>query len=294
LNSPVSKCRAVLLINLSRPISIHWLSLFLFVLTANLTNAQNLYDAPHSAQFAEYLFKTGQYQYAANEYERVIFLSPDSQQFKLMLIKSYRLAGDCKHGLLSFNRFFNISTLNADLSGEYLKTLILCDSIQRAQRFLATHNYQTIRNGNVYQAGMLMLDKRWTESKAFIQSQPTTDSIPLNELLLLTESALATKHKSPVVAATMSAIIPGTGKIYAGQWKDGAIALLFVAGNVWQSYRGFHKFGNKSAYGWIFAGLSAGFYIGNIYGSVKTAQRYNRKNEDKAIHHTLDILGSDF
>jgi TM2 domain-containing membrane protein YozV len=88
-------------------------------------------------------------------------------------------------------------------------------------------------------------------------------------------------RKSPFVAGTLSTILPGAGKVYAGRWKDGLVSLLFVGANAYSAYRGFSSGGIQSPYGWLFGGLSAGFYIGGIYGSQKAARIYNHTLEAK-------------
>jgi hypothetical protein len=87
------------------------------------------------------------------------------------------------------------------------------------------------------------------------------------------------KLKSPFLAASMSAIVPGSGKFYTRDWKDGLIGLLTVGASAYQSVRGFQRRGVSSGYGWVFGGLATGFYFGNIYGSVQSAKRYNKKKK---------------
>src|SRR5690606_34905714 len=88
---------------------------------------------------------------------------------------------------------------------------------------------------------------------------------------------LALKRKSPAVAGIMSAVIPGSGRVYARDYKDGLISLLFIGGTAFQSYRRFHDKGIKSVGGWIYGGISFGFYVANIYGSVQSAKIFNAK-----------------
>jgi TM2 domain-containing membrane protein YozV len=71
----------------------------------------------------------------------------------------------------------------------------------------------------------------------------------------------------------MSAIIPGSGKIYTGQYGDGITAFLVTGALVYLSWANFdahHQFR-----GWLFSGLAAMFYGGNIYGSAASAQLFN-------------------
>ena len=54
----------------------------------------------------------------------------------------------------------------------------------------------------------------------------------------------------------------------------------------------FNEKGIESVYGWIMGTLSVGFYIGNIYGSVKSARLYNNNQNlqyrEKVIDHYIN------
>ncbi len=83
------------------------------------------------------------------------------------------------------------------------------------------------------------------------------------------------KTKSPTTAAIFSCLIPGLGKIYTGEIGDGITAFLSTAVCAYLAAKNFkddHKFG-----GWLFTGLTAFFYSGNIYGSAASAQVYNAR-----------------
>ena len=71
----------------------------------------------------------------------------------------------------------------------------------------------------------------------------------------------------------MSALIPGSGKIYAGEIGDGIIAAIATGLCGYLAYDNFKAKHNFR--GWLFGGLSAFFYAGNIYGSAASAQIYN-------------------
>ena len=89
-------------------------------------------------------------------------------------------------------------------------------------------------------------------------------------------------------------VIPGLGKVYAGDWKDGVVSALIVGSMGYESYVGFHARGTRSVFGWIFAGLTVGFYGGNIYGSYKSAQRYNLRMDNEIHDEVEKLVISDF
>ena len=76
------------------------------------------------------------------------------------------------------------------------------------------------------------------------------------------------KPKSPLLAGAMSAVIPGSGKIYAGDIYSGVSTLLIVGALGGMAAESWIKLGGRD---WRTIALSSVFglfYIGNIYGSA--------------------------
>lgn len=84
-----------------------------------------------------------------------------------------------------------------------------------------------------------------------------------------------THFKSPFFSGFLSAIIPGAGKFYTGEIGDGITSLLLTGILSFLAYDNFNAAHNTRA--WIFTGLAAYFYAGNIYGSVISAKKYNAR-----------------
>lgn len=89
------------------------------------------------------------------------------------------------------------------------------------------------------------------------------------------------KHRSPALAGVLSTIVPGAGKIYTGRYNEAWSAFSLTLSAAFCAYRGFEKRGKESIYGWIFSGVTLGFYSGNIYGAIKSAVQYNRKTKNR-------------
>ena len=107
------------------------------------------------------------------------------------------------------------------------------------------------------------------------------------------------KKKSPALAGLMSAVIPGSGKMYAGYTGQG-IAALFMVGILGASaaesyYRPFdrsNKKGCKSPEFIAFGSLFTIFYVGNIWGSalsVKLAREHQYREIDDEILFDMHI-----
>lgn len=95
------------------------------------------------------------------------------------------------------------------------------------------------------------------------------------------------KRKSPVVAGLMSAIIPGSGKMYAGKLGQGVITLIQNAALGFQAYEAYRKDGWKSPRFFLYSGLFSFFYVGNIWGSVLTVNIRRQEFNDKIDEQIL-------
>jgi len=256
----------------------------------NKLYSQNLYDYTNSKLYAEYLFYSGEYKLAAEEYNRLVFLKPKNDTLKFGLLKSYRLSGDYDKCIFTSNQYLNDTILgeNWKLNEELSKCMLLKNKTLpvHALQFPKTKS-DTLSLLN-FQISYAILNRKWNTLEN-ISNYENLMAEPLKKSIDLHTSA---KYKNKWVAGLLSSIIPGFGKIYTGRWKDGLISLILIAGNTWQSYRGFHKFGIKSGYGWVFGGLASGFYLANIYGSSKSAIQYNENVDEKIIEPVHNYLRS--
>ncbi len=103
------------------------------------------------------------------------------------------------------------------------------------------------------------------------------DSLRFAELIATAESA---PDKKPVLAALMSTVVPGSGKIYAGQTWDGVASFIVCVFSGWRTWAGFSGGGIKSFDGWLFGAITAYFYLGNIYGSAVSAKLRNERSQN--------------
>jgi TM2 domain-containing membrane protein YozV len=127
-----------------------------------------------------------------------------------------------------------------------------------------------------------LLTGDWDAAHQTLQAEPGQDSIHfgdhLSDLRRLALEAVNLPRKSGVTAGVLSALIPGSGKIYVGKVGDGLFSLVTISFTVWQAIDGFDERGSRSTKGWIYGALSGGFYAGNVYGSVLAARQFNRMN----------------
>jgi len=250
--------------------------LFLLVVGLSQSHAQDIYTFNKSKEFASYLFMSGQYELSAVEYERLLFVDKNNDSLKLALVNSYFKNDELAKAIKRTESLYSsIPDFSEPMSELYLQMLILGKYFDKFDQ-----NSEKIplnkEKRSIYQLHREVMAGNWENVSTKIPQVSITDHPSIAGLKNLSIQAKAFKPKKPWLAVMMSAIVPGSGKFYTGNYKDGIFSLLVVGGSAFQAYRGFNKDGVSSTSGWIFAGLTAGFYAGNVYGSAKSAQVYNQ------------------
>ena len=128
--------------------------------------------------------------------------------------------------------------------------------------------------------------------RAFLKEHGThTYAERVRSALTLIDQYASLPHKSPALAATLSAILPGAGYVYVGHQGDGLMAflvnLLFAAG----SAAGFQA--ENMALGVIVGGVGVPFYLGNVWGSANAAKKRNKDAQEQLrarIVQELDFI----
>ena len=271
------------------------ISLIFLALYPTFCYTQNLFDREHSQKYAEYLFSSRQHTLAAEEFERLVYFDRNNINFKYYLIKSYRLSGDLNSGIDRIYSFYgsSLDTMPQIMATEFVKLELLSDSLSVFRTFIQQKNRLSLENKAVVQSCDLLLNGDYEQANLLAEDAAGKNPDFPRDIKILSEKAARIKFKSPVIAAGFSAIIPGTGKFYTKNWADGVVSMLFVVANAWQAYRGFNEHGVKSGYGWTFASLSVSFYIGNIFGAVKAAKRYNKNKKNEIDNQVFDFVRSD-
>ncbi len=202
-------------------------------------------------KFSECFFRIGRYKEAAENYKSLFFHSPLSDAARLGFYKSVFFQNDYKIFRDEVNE------------GSYLPVKYEKDVI-RLQ--LVSHFFDDSVLPDTNKFFIQFEDSNKTEIRKFyfMKKYP--------------------KKKNPMTAALLSAAIPGLGKIYTEEIGDGITAFVATGLLTYLSINNFnhdHKFR-----GWLFAGMAALSYAGNIYGSAASAQIYNagiKFNFDKDV-----------
>lgn len=247
--------------------------------------SHDIFDSTQTLKYANYLFSAHDFIPAANEYERLLFLkknNPDS--LKWLVIQSYRLSQNDEKALLKLIEFFPDTQIpTRDISLEYLKILIHQKKTNLIKAEISRISQLSEEDKLVFGFSNEFLAENFKQSRLLLNENPIITNPVIQKLKHLSDEQNSLKLKNPYSAGILSAIFPGLGQAYAGSWKDGGFALLMTGSSAYQAYRGFNKHGINSVYGWIFSGLATGFYLGNIYGASKSANKYNYLKNIKII-----------
>lgn len=257
--------------------------------------AQSSYDAEHSKAFGDYLYNTSQFSIASQEYERAIFLAPGDTSTHLMLFKSYCKINEDQKAMQSYFKLTHDTTLVSLMNGfadVYVQQLV------NSGRFEEAHDLASkgccVTQVEKHLLAIYLMEGRWDEAYDFSQVQTETSMhIQFEDLADLSSRAKAQRFKSRGLSGLMSALIPGSGKVYCGYWQDGIISFLMTSLSGYMAVRSYNKYGINNGYTWFSGALAMGYYGGNIYGGYRSARRYNEHVEHSFKDEAKDIYNRD-
>jgi len=267
--------------------------LIISTLQINLLFAQNIFDKKHSEDFANYLYNSGDYKLANEEYFRLAFLSPDDSLYKLRWLETYRLSGMPQKEYEAFYKIFpSKNEIKGAFAKEYLKLDVSLELGNDIISFAKDNPALSPQEKKLFLLTGYLVSGKW-DSAGTINITPQDLPVTQN-LQSIVKETRRIKFKKPWLAATLSTVIPGTGKMYSGRVWDGVISFVFVAGNAFLAYRGFSQRGIGSGIGWFFAASGTFFYLGNIYGSYKAAIHFNNQKRHEIHHKVKNIIVNKF
>lgn len=237
----------------------------------------NFHSPENKKKFADYLFCEGDYLRAVEEYESIRdIIRNDTIDFKIMIC--YSEIGLYQKSNLNFN-LFNHSEFSEKAEKLYLKNRFRDAPLEfHVISELGAYPFPDSISENIN-----YFEKLTSISYLFCENRIVTKKIILNPFEQVEKEKISTfydwkidpPYKSHVLAGILSAVIPGSGKMYVGEWGDGVTALLVTGLFAFLAYDNFKA--NHNTRAWIFTGLGSFFYAGNIYGSIASAQIFNAR-----------------
>jgi tetratricopeptide (TPR) repeat protein len=248
-------------------------------------------------RYADELYREGSYARAALQYRRLYSFFPDNPHAPLYLFRAGISQMKCRTWLdavATFERFLDEHG-NDSLVDQVLVNLARCNAelgeSQEARRLyhslISTHPASSYADDCYIMVGVsLAFEKRWREAGAHLENMSTV--FPESSLLSLSEYLADLSfqgndlpERSPLFAALLSGMIPGSGQIYSGRFWDGVSSFLI---NALLGYANYRMWEDDDLTGTCFFGwLGATFYLGNIYGGFQAAKYYSR--EQQRLHY---------
>jgi len=258
----------------------------------NLLRAQeaDLFNYENSLKFAIHLSDIHKYEASAQEYERVLFFSPGNPLVQESLINTYFLARKYSTGAERARALYtSIDSMPGNIAFSYGKNLLLNQSHPELSMLLQKNNHILKEDKHLLELGQAVFTQDWKEAQetyhTFIATESRMDIF--SPIILKTERI---KRKKPLLAVGLSSLVPGLGRFYTKQWKDGIISFVITGSLGYASFRHFNRNGSSSVLGWVYGGLALGFYTGNLYGSIQSAHRYNEQESGKIIDETARLV----
>ncbi len=262
-------------------------------------------DAQQQLDYAESLFSSQQYLKAAEEYQRFAFFFKDHPKNRIARFRAgesfllsnnpsqavqilQSLISEGKNDPLSMEAFF----LQAEC---YLQLNAPTQAIVQLNNIIALTDDTATADRAYYRIAWIQIESaHWDGAKKAFDRMSTTgrQRHGVDQL----ESALAGAEtiptKSPGLAGTLS-IVPGGGQLYCRRYQDALIAFVLNAGFIWAASDAFDN--DQYGLGGLLSFVGLGFYLGNIYGAVNDAHKFNHQQTRQFVNelrrHQIRIPG---
>jgi tetratricopeptide (TPR) repeat protein len=270
-------------------------SIFFIPFTPCFGNTVLIIDADRQFKFAEASFSDADYPLAIEEYKRFIHFFPSDDRVELAMVNIGRSYFEDKRFKAAIEAFERVIDRYGDTALSIKAYFLISESRERLLEFgpaiTTLQNLITLAdNVNVqdeayYRTGWIYIETgAWEKARLSFNkiSKQNRNKYMLKRLSAELDEAVSIQKKEPVLAGILS-IIPGTGYLYCGRYRDALIAFLLNGGLIYAAYESFDE--ELYALGGIISFVELGFYTGNIYGAVNSAHKYNRSKTRQFIEN---------
>lgn len=244
---------------------------------------------------ADYHYNRGEYYNSITESMRYQHLFPQGglySQSMLIIGKSYSKGGNNERALSVFSECYNRFTESE--AGEralFYSGLIRIDtgSYNYAARNFREYNY-VYNNGIFLEESIFNLSLVYALAENYDEAEKKLSGYrevfpggkllkEAEELSALIKEAESRPDKSLLTAGLMSAVVPGSGYFYTGNYMLGILSFGTNAALIYGIYDGYKK---KKQFQMIFFSLiEFSFYNYSLVGSIKSAHEYNENKDFK-------------
>jgi len=244
--------------------------------------------------YADYLFQEEEYYRSISEYLQFKFLyastDDDSAYCNIQIIKCYYLGKEYKEAIRLTDLYLSGKKIKNPLVDNlyYYGGLSYLQLGYPSSAILYFNNLSSPKSKLL--KGIIYLKQyEWQTAKQEFDSlnEITDKSISTisRELSKVALQGNNLRSRSPLLAGVSSAIIPGAGYIYTGNYQTGFASLILNSLLIGASYE-LNRKGLKFTSGLFFL-ITLGWYIGNIFGSVTSAINFNDNERRNYIQSSL-------
>jgi len=244
--------------------------------------------------YAQDLFSAEDYSTAVNEYKRFIYFFPKDKRVELAMFQvgmSYFLGNHFNEAVDSFkkltDRYFETEYAIKSyfmMSEAYVKLKAFNLALISLNNLITITQDEDIRDEAYYRIGWIYIETAsWDNARHYLNkiSPKNRPKFKLEKLTDELDKEAFIPQKDPKLAGFLS-IIPGGGYLYCERYQDALIAFLLNGGLILAAYESFDK--GHNALGGLITFVGFGFYAGNIYGTVTSAHKFNRKETGRFIY----------
>jgi tetratricopeptide (TPR) repeat protein len=250
---------------------------------------------------AEYYFQQGNYPAAITEYKRFLFFHPSTPQKEYIFYQigqAYKEYREYKNALIYIQFAANAAQDQKTVDEYNIESaliLIKCNQYALAKLKLLkiihfSHNEHLRLKANYFMGVCSALEHNWSSSRQylqdyFIQTNPSLTA-SLDSLYRLHDRY---RYKSPKLAKWLSTFLPGSGQIYARDYRQGLNALGV---NIVFGYLLYYGLSERQIFDVliVYFTLFHRYYSGNRYHAERIAREYNHSLDAKFRQQVTDFL----
>ena len=266
-----------------------------FFLFLSFSAQSQTFNADDLLGFAQSLFREGDYLNAVHEYQRYLFLYPNTAQadfVQLHIAASYQNMGRLDAAIEAYQSLIHnypqspfIERARSNIAQCQLLSGNQATSIASLRQFLSDYPASELTPRAHFIIATIYMDRKdwaaamqeWQQVKAQYSRTPFAEMS--DQLIRIAQQAALLPRRSPNTAGFLSIVLPGLGQVYSGHYSAGVYSLLAVgataAGTAY--YIDQERYEIAIPVGII--GLF--FYISNIYDSLQYAKAFNHQHEDQ-------------
>ena len=256
---------------------------FILVFPVNATYAESA-----NLEFAKGLYQQEDYFRAITEAKRYLFNNSEgylAEEALILIADAYASAGDDKEALKLYAKFISDHPASKNRAGVLVRIgKVYADGhrYKEAAKFFtkASNNPSAppsvVKRANtwLFLASLLEEDTEYV-SRAINAETNITERRNLDDFKNKYEGL---SLKSPALAGTLAAIVPGAGHLYLGRKRDAFASFLLNGLFIWGMVESFQN--DNVGAGITLSLFEIGWYAGNIYSAVNGAHKHNRRLKD--------------